>query len=328
MMDRDDFVNRITQLSRQVSPAGIQIRTDLKNAEVSFQSPFVSVSFPLVHLYRPSSHDIERAGGKKVLLVLTTPDRYALKAAAEMNYLVLPSGPYRIVAEGILLVLEASTHLTKASRPVRLTGEAGLIVETLLLGGSRRSWSVQELARAAKASATLTHQVLSRLEEEGFLMTEGSGQEEVRSVRDFRSLAERWRQEERKPKTVWRGFLEGSSPEAIAHQVLKAHPYGAVGGLLAAHLYKPISTPLPPPLRLWVSCDFNPASLKIPDLKRMETGGNIEMVTCLDNSWRVHRNSEGIPKVSKARAWREVADLGRDAWELADALLHDLEQAR
>ena len=262
------------------------------------------------------------------MLVLTTTDRYALKAAKERNYLVLPTGAYRIVAEGMLLVLEASAHLAKAARPVKLTGEAGIVVETLLLGGFRRGWSVQELARAAKVSAPLTHRVLSRLEEEGFLLGEGKEAEKVRSVRAFRSLAERWCQEERTPKTVWRGFGEGASPEAVAQQVLKAHPSGAVGGLLAAHLYRPTLTHVPPPLRFWVSGDFNLASLKTRGLERRESGGNIELVTCPDNSWRAHRNSEGIPKVSKARAWREVANLGRDAWELADALLHDLEQER
>ncbi len=323
----DNFVNKVAQLQRLVFPANIDVQADLEIETLRFRSPLGLTCLRLVRLYRPSSQEVRQAGAQDVLLVLTSPSRKALEAATETNYLVLPDGACRIVAGGIVLILETSSSPVKASQSVRLTGKTGIVAETLLLGGSRR-WAVRELAQEAQVSPALAHRVLHRLEEEGLLVSEGSGPEKVRVVRQLRALAELWSQEERKPQTVLRGFLYGTSLEAIAQQVLSLYPEGAIGATLAANLYCPTLTRVPPPLRLWVKGDFDPTILKSLGFERTEEGANLEFVTSKDDPWRVHRNSEGAPKVSKARAWIEIADRGGRTEELADALLQELGERR
>ncbi len=327
VVNMDDFVNRVTQLQRQVSPAGMTIQADIETKHLCVHSPLGSTCLRLVQLYRPSSSDIQQAATEDVLLVLTAPSRKALEAAATTNYLVLPNGATRIVANGIVLVLDAPAQAAKVSHQVKLTGRTGIVAETLLLHGTRR-WSVRELAHQSQISPALAHRVLTRLEQEGLLLTEGSGPDKVRAVRDLRTLAELWSHEEKTPQTVLRGFLYGSSPEAVAQQVLAASPDGAIGTTLAANLYKPTLTRVPLPLRVWVKSDFDPTPLFTLGLEKTDEGANIEFVRSKDDPWCVHRSEEGLPKVSKARAWMEIAEMGGRTQELAEGLLKELEEQR
>ena len=321
----DELVNRVTQLRKLVAPAGIDIQIEAEH--VRFSSPLGSARLRLVRLYRPSTQDIEQSRRPDVLLVVTAPTRKALEAAAPANYLVLPDGACRVVTSGIVIVLDIPSTLAKVSHSVKLTGRTGIIVETLLLGGARR-WSVRDLAHASQVSPTLAHRVLTRLEKEGLLLSEGNGPEKVRAVDNLRALAELWEHEERRPQTVLRGFLYGASLESLAHQIAEVYPEGAVGGVLAANLYKPTLTRVPPPLRVWVKNDFDPAPLLALGLERTEEGVNVEFVASKGNPWRVHREQEGLAKISPTRAWLEIAEMGGRVQELADALLLKLEEQR
>ena len=327
VVNMDDFVNRIAQLQRQAAPAGIIVQADEENGSLRFQSSLGSTCLRLVRLYRPSSSAIEQAHADDVLLVLTAPSRKALQAGANSNYLVLPNGATRIVTDGIVLMLDAPVSTKKESHQVRLMGRTGIVAETLLLHGARR-WSVRELAHQSQVSPALAHRVLTRLEQEGLLLTEGSGPDKVRAVRDLRTLAELWSHEEKTPQTVLRGFLYGSSSEAIAQQILAAYPDGAIGTTLAANLYKPTLTRVPLPFRIWVKSDFDPTPLFALGLEKTDEGANIEFVISKDDPWCVHRNEDGLPKVSKARAWLEISEMGGRTQELANALLADLEEQR
>lgn len=321
----DELVNRVTQLQKLVDPAGMDIQIEAEQLRVS--SPLGSVRLRLVRLYRPSSRDIEQASGPDALLVLTAPTRKALEAAAQTNYLVLPDGACRVVTSGVVLVLDISSPLAKASHSVKLMGRTGIVAETLLLGGARR-WSVRDLAHTAQVSSTLAHRVLTRLEKEGLLRSEGSGPEKVRAVCNFRALAELWGQEEKKPQPVLRGFLYSASLEALAHQIATVYPDGAVGSVLAANLYQPTLTRVPPPLRVWVKSDFDPDALLALGLERAEEGVNVEFVASKEDPWRVHREQDSLAKVSPARAWLEIAEMSGRVQELADALLLKLEEQR
>jgi hypothetical protein len=319
----EDLVNRLAQLRKLTAPAGIEIQED--GERLCFRSPLGSTCLRLVRLYRPSSRDIERASAPGDLLVITAPTGKALDTAKQTNYLVLPDGACRIVTDGIVLILETPSPLAKASHQVRLTGRTGVVVETLLLSKARQ-WSVRELASQAHVSPTLAHRVLTRLEKEGLLLTAGSGPEKVRTVHNFQALAELWSQEERKPQPRLRGFLYGSSLDVVARQVLTAYPEGAIGATLAANLYKPTLTRVPPPLRIWVKEDFDPEPLLALGLERTNEGANIEFVASRDDPWCVHRNSEGLPKVSKARAWLEISEVSGRTQELANALFSEWEE--
>jgi hypothetical protein len=321
----DDLVNKVAQLQKLIAPSGIEIHADKEESNLCFRSPLGATSLRLVRLYRPSSRDIEQASASDVLLLVTAPTQKALEAAEQTNYLVLPDGACRIVANGIVLILEVPSPLVKPSHQVKLNGRTGIVAETLLLGGSRQ-WSVQDLAYASRVSPALAYRVLNRLEQEGLLLAHGSGPEKVRTVKNLRALAELWSREERKPQTVLRGFLYASSLEELARKVLAVYPDGAIGGTLAANLYKPTLTRVLPPLRIWVKGDFNPDPLFSMGLERTNEGANLEFVARKDDPWRVHRDSEEIPRVSKARAWLEISESTGRTQELAEALLLELEE--
>lgn len=321
----EDLVNRAAQLQTLIAPSGIEIHIDLDGSNLCFRSPLGAARLHLVRLYRPSSRDIEEAGAPDVLLLVTAPTQKALEAARQTNYLVLPEGACRIVANGIVLILDKPSPLVKPSHQVKLSGRTGIVAETLLLGRSR-PWSVQELAYNSHVSPALAYRLLNRLEQEGLLQAQGVGPEKVRTVKNFRALAELWSQEERKPQTVLRGYLYASSLETLAQQILAAYPDGAIGGTLAANLYKPTLTRILPPLRIWVKGDFNPDPLISMGLERTNEGANIEIVASKDDPWRVHRDLDGMPRVSKARAWLEVSESTGRTQELAEALLRELRE--
>ncbi len=321
----DYLVNRVDQLQRLIAPSGIVINADMDGPNLRFSSSLGSASLRMVRLYRPSSRDIEQASAPNLLLLLTAPTKKALEAAEQTSYLVLPDGACRIVANGIVLILDAPTPLVKPSHQVRLTGRTGIVAETLLLGGSRQ-WSVRELAQDSHVSPALAHRVLNRLEQEGFLQAHGSGPKKVRTARNLRGLAELWSQEERKPQIVLRGFLYASSLEELARKVLVAYPEGAIGATLAANQYKPILTRVLPPFRIWVRGDFNPEPLFAMGLERTNEGANLEFVASKDDAWCVHRDPAEIPKVSQARSWLEISESTGRSTELAEALLLELEE--
>ena len=318
----NDLVNNITRINNALAPSGIFIQLDGEQAHLV--GPLVSSCLRLVSLYRPSARDIEREAAPDVLLALTSPSHKALEVAAKTNYLALPHGSIRIMVPGIALVLDAAPSATRAARQVHLTGRTGVVAETLLLGGTKTWWSVRELAKASDVSPALAHRVLARLELEGLLLAKGSGPEKVRAVSNLRGLAELWSEEEKKSPCVLRGFLYGAALETLARKVLDIYPDGALGGTLAANLYKPTLTRVLPPLRLWVGQGFDPAPLLALGFERTDEGANIEFMQSKDDPWRVHRNRESLPMVSKARAWLEVSSASGRTQELAEALLEEL----
>lgn len=310
------------RLQNLLAPAQIDVR--LEEDRLLLVGPLGCTRLRPVTLYRPAARDVQRESAPDVLLVLTLPTRKALEAAATSNYLVMPAGACRIFAPGIALALGAEMTPERPARQVRLTGKTGVVAETLLLGG-KHAWSVRELALASCVSPGLAHRVLARLEHEGLAQSAGTGPEKVRTVSSLRALAELWSQEEHKPPPLLRGFLYSPSLETLARQITELYPKAALGGTLAANLYTPVLTRVPPPLRVWVPGDFNPAALQSLGFERTAEGVNLEFVQSKEDVWRVHRRSDGLPRVSKARAWREIAEVGGRTQELADALLAELE---
>ena len=256
--------------------------------------------------------------------MLTAPSQKAVRAAEKTNHVVIPGDSYRIVAPGVALIRETHEPIVEVSRQVRLMGRTGVLAESLLLGGGRE-WSIRELAADAGVTPALAHRAVTRLEREALLARHGEGPRTRRVVTNPRALAELWSQEEKIPAPFLRGFLYDSSMEDLARKVLGVCPEGAVGGALAANLYRPVLTRIAPPVRLWVPDDFAPAALEAIGFQSTASGANIEFVQSKENPWRVHRNSDGLPRISKWRAWLEVANAEGRTQELAEALLSDLE---
>ena len=83
-----------------------------------------------------------------------------------------------------------------AQTPVRLTGKAGVAVQTLLLA-PERLWGVHDLADEAGVSVGLAHRVLDRLERENVVAAEGAGPKRVRRVTGRAELLDLWAEEMR-----------------------------------------------------------------------------------------------------------------------------------
>lgn len=315
-----ELVNIVPLIQKEIQKAGVALTLDGERLLVT--GPAGSHCLRLVRLYRPASADVEQAAAPDVLLVLSAATQKAARAAAPFNHILIPEGGYRLVLPGIALRREVNV-LPEIARQVRLMGRTGVLAESLLLGGDR-AWSVQELATDAHASTTLAHRVLTRLESEGLLLSKGHGPAKRRQVVNARALAELWSQEEKPPTVALGGYLYSSSTEALAKRILELYPGAAVGGTLAANLYKPTLTKVAPPLRVWVPRDFDPDSLKDAGFQQTEEGANVEFLQSKDDVWRVHRTLEGIARVSPWRVWLEVARIEGRTKELADALLMEL----
>lgn len=310
---------------------GIRAELDGSGVSLSFDGVLVHIAGPagtaplrVVDLYRPSSEDVEKGATPDVLLLLRSASSKALAAAQRHNHISVPSGGYRIVTPGVVLINRQEPSPPQASRQVRLTGLTGVVAETLLLENGR-AWSVRDLAAQAHVSSSLAHRVLTRLEREGILNAQGRGQGKTRVLSNVRGLAELWSQEEKRPKPVARGFCYGPSLEAVARKILSLCPGLAVGGTLAANLYKPVLTQPPPPVRLWAPSDFPLSALKAHGFEETESGANIEVLQAENDPWQVHTTRHGLPKVSPWRAWLEIAAVPGRTEELADALRVALE---
>ncbi len=317
-----NLVNTLAHLQREIEGANIAVQ--LGEDQVRFSGPAGTSCLRIVSLYRPSTRDIEREAAPDVLLVLTAPTQKAIQAAEKTNHVVIPGGSYRIVVPGIALIGNAHAIPVAASRQVRLMGRTGVVAETLLLGG-RREWSVRELGADAGVAPALAHRTVTRLEREALLVRHGEGPRTTRVLSNPRGLAELWSQEEKIPEPFLRGFLYGSSMEELARKVLEICPGGAAGGALAANIYRPVLTRVAPPVRIWVPDDFDPDALDTIGFQPTASGANIEFVQVKENPWRVHRSTEDLSRVSKWRAWLEIANAEGRTQELAEALLSELE---
>jgi hypothetical protein len=320
VVNMNELVNIVASIQKEIQ--GTHITLTLEENHLHITGPAGSLRLRLVQLYRPSSADVLREAAPDALLVLMTATQKAAQAAAPFNYVVAPDGGYRIVAPGVALSRQR-TALPEVTRQVRLAGRTGVIAESLLLG-RERGWSVQELATSASVSTALSHRVITRLEGEGQLLSQGNGPEKTRRVANLKALAELWSEEEKEPTVALRGYLYGSSTEALARQILGVYPEAAVGGVLAANLYRPVLTKVAPPLRIWIPGNFDSDHLQAIGFQATADGANIEFVQSKDDPWNVHRNVDGITKVSSWRAWREISHLEGRVRELADSLLNDL----
>jgi hypothetical protein len=324
VVNMDSIVNIIASIQREIQDSGVTLRVE--GDHVRIIGPAGAHCLQIVRLYRPSTDDVKREASPNVVLVLDAASRMAIHTAMQHNHILVSGGGYRIVAPGIALIRDAMSTPFKASRQVRLTGRTGVIVESLLLGG-REEWSIRDLAANAGVAPTLAHRVVTRLEREGLLVRRGDGPKTTRTVATPRALAELWSQEEKAPSIILRGFLYGTSMETLARKAIEACPDCVVGGTLAANLYNPVLTTVAPPVRIWVRGDFDVEPLTVIGFQQTDAGANIEFVQTKGDPWRVHANAGNLPRVSKWRAWVEIANTEGRTQELAEALMTSMESS-
>ena len=317
------LANLFSRIEQEIKGTGATLQ--LEKNQVRLTGPAGSSCLRIIEIYRPSAEEIERSSAPDALLVLTAPTQKAAKYAAPHNHILLPSGGYRIVLPGIALIHEAPLIPAKPARQARLMGRTGVVAESALLGGEKE-WSIRDLAADANVSPALVHRVVTRLENENLFIRKGRGPKTTRALTNFTKLAELWGEEEKTPEPSLRGFLYGASTELIAQKILKASPGSAIGGVLAANLYCPVLTRINSPLRIWMPWDFNPDALEATGFEKTDSGANIEIFQTEGDPWRVHAAGGDLPKVSRWRAWLEIANAEGRTQELAETLLSELER--
>ncbi len=322
----DEIVNILTRLNSDTEGSGVSFICDEGTDRLDITAlPGRTTSLRLTQLYRPSSEDVVRNAAPDTVLVLIAASAKAAQAAAPYNHIVLPNGSFRIVGPGIALIRAAANATGQPqARQVRLMGRTGVIAESLLLGGNR-PWSVRELADVSQVSPALAQRAIQRLESEGLLESAGAGRDKTRTVTNPRALAELWSREEREGRPVLRGFLYRATPEEIVRAILECYPDGAVGSAFAANLFAPTLTRITPPFRVWAPHTFDRRILDANGFQETAEGTNLELTAFDHDSWQIHREREGIPRVSRWRAWIEISQAKGRIQELAEALLKRLE---
>lgn len=317
-----DVEAKLTEILHPIRESGIQLQ--LQGEDVVVTTGGQSTRLRLTRLLRPSSLQVKYAAAPLTLLVLVNPSAKAAAAGSTTNHIVLPEGSYRLVVPGVALMREVPPAAPTQERRTRFQGRTGQVAETLLLAG-KRAWSVHQLAEAASVSPALAHRVLARLDVEGWIAAHGCGPDKTRTLINPIALAEAWAQEEARPHVVLRGYLYGSTPQALMQKALDICPEGAVGGMLAAGTYAATATRLPYPLQFWVPEGFNMAKFGERGLEETRDGANLELVQNKGDHWRHHRRVEELAMVSPWRAWRESSAATGRARETSDALLHRLQ---
>ena len=319
MVNQSDVVNKAAEMQRLIAGSGVELRLNGECLEIETPLKRKATSLRLIRLLHPSSQQVQQAAAPDALLVLVNPSLRAAQAAVAFNHIVLPEGGFRLVAPGVALVREATLQVESPNRQTRLRGQTGVVAETLLLNGVR-AWTVEELAVASGVSKTLAHRALQRLQDTDIVSAQGEGPHKRRELHSIAGLAELWAQEEAKPEVTLRGYLYGSSPEAVAAKALQLCPEAALGGVGAANSYAPTLTRVPLPIRLWVPQEFWLGRLREGGLEETGEGANIEILQSKGDPWRRHRNEGEMLRVSAWRAWREISAATGRTQELAQAL--------
>lgn len=212
-------------------------------------------------------HYADRRPDVPLLVIARDSTEEARRILAEHGVgLIDGVGNAHLALPGLLVHLEAGRREVGkpgAMPPTRLRGRAGLAVEAILLEPGR-SWQVQDLRRVAGISTGLAHRVVTRLEGEGLLQTEGGGPNRVRQLSDPGALLDLWAEENvAKPELV-KAYVLSRSPQELIERVARSlDKKGVVHGLTgaaAASLIAPFATAIPV-MDVWVSEASRPEDL-------------------------------------------------------------------
>lgn len=187
------------------------------------------------------------------LVELAGPNRFALIVAERLPPNVRAeleqagclyadgAGSVHLAAPRFLLHREKDSARLSTTVPApRGLGAVAVRVVQQLLAEPAREWTVVDLAQAAAASTGQSHNVLKRLEQEGFLQDRGSGQQRRRQVSNPTDLLD-WlarvpaaRRVHRQLKTYCYAADPTSLVTRLAHDATKADVAWALTGAAAA----------------------------------------------------------------------------------------------
>lgn len=225
-------------------------------------------------------------------------------------------GNVHVELPGLLLHLEGARnrkHHAAMSISALLRGKAGILAEALLLE-PERVWQVNELAEVANVAPSLAHRVLTRLENEGIVATEGRGPRRVRRIVNAPGLLDLWAEENNERARRTSAHLLAQTPQQLVHllstSLERASIKYALTGSAAATLLAPFVTAVPV-VELWAAAAAAPDDLaNTAHATLVDDGSNVTFLqTPGDAPLKFRERTSDTWIVSRVRLY---ADLRRD----------------
>jgi hypothetical protein len=226
-------------------------------------------------------------------------------------------GNAHIALPGLLFHLEGrrgkDANARPAGPPTRLRGKAGVATQALLLDTERR-WRVQDLAERASISKGLAHRVLTRLERDGLVHSQGTGPRRFRRVFDPAALLDLWIEENVDRPALRRGYVLAQTPRQLikdlGRKLERAHLQYAITGAAATSLVAPFVSALPV-IEVWVEekADEKEVLTQL-NAEPVSDGHNVVVMQGKDDvalAFREKRDGVWVPNM-----FRLYADLRRD----------------
>lgn len=233
-------------------------------------------------------------------------------------------GNAHVELPGLLLHIEAKarSRSSKKRRPVRLRGKSGVVAQALMLQPNRE-WKIKNLANEANISEGLVHRVLTRLEDENLIATEGAGPYTTRHVVDPGALLDLWAEEESDELHRTLGFVLAQTPRQLIEKLSvtlggEGIEY-ALTGAAAASLIAPFITAVPL-VELWVTMQLLPENfLDLVGGEPVDEGANVAILQQkadtplafrerIGSTWVSNRLRIYVDLVRDPRRGREQAD--------------------
>lgn len=311
-------LRKVPGLQAVIEPHGRHDRPDLvlsygdKNAvlvaEVKQQAN-AATAWQLVHY-------AEATQGFPVILIAGHTTEETRQILADHGIGVIDgSGNAHVELPGLLLHLEgkAGGRSSGATPPTRLRGKAGVATQALLLE-PEREWRVADLATHAGVAKGLAHRVLTRLEAEGLVESEGSGPNRVRRVVNPTALLDLWAEENTDQPRRTTAYLLAQTPrqliETLGYNLEISGIDYALTGAGGASIVSPFVTAVPV-ADVWVTSAAAPEDLYRGAMAEpVAEGPNVAFLQAKDDVPLVFR--ERRQQLWVANRFRLYLDLRRD----------------
>jgi hypothetical protein len=254
----------------------------------------------------------ERRAPLLVVAGRTTADARALLREHGVG-IVDGQGNAHIELPGVVIHVTGDDTRPAPRPPTRLTGKAGVVAQALLLD-PERAWGVSALAEAARVSTGLVHRVLTRLEAETLVQSQGKGPARVRVVREPAGLLDLWAEEQQDAPMRLPAYRLGQTSAQVAREVLEgladARIEHALTGAAAAATLAPFVTAIPV-IEVWVEATASDAMLlNATDAEEVTSGHNLVFLQGNDDLPLRFATTTGTSRT--VNPFRLYVDLRRD----------------
>ncbi len=259
----------------------------------------------------------ELAGSKRLALVVAERLLPNVRGELEQAGCLYADGVGSVHLEAPRFLLHREKEAARTSTTVpapKGLGAIGVRVVQQLLEDPEHKWAVVDLAQAAGASTGQSHNVLKRLEQEGFLQNRGSGQQRRRQVSNPTDLLD-WlgrvpaaRRVHRQLKTYRYAADPTSLVARLAHDATKADVAWALTGAAAARVMGASVITALPVIRVRVPAAMDLLQLAIVlGLEAGDVGANVQLIADVGEvGLHGSRRNGPVSLAAAARIWLDM----------------------